>query len=148
MEKAYDTTWWHGILRDLSGLDIRAKILNAIESYLSNRIFRVRIGKALSRPFVQETGVPQDGVLSRTLYLVKMNYLRSSIPRTIFSLRIRRLWWQIIKCDVPMWERPTTCWRAFRRIWKKILPYHTTIMCTSDRSRAISQFVSDKFSLF
>ena len=84
MEKAYDTTWRFGILKDLSEMGIRGKMLNLIESYLSNRTFRVRVGNVLSRPFVQETGVPQGGVLSCTLFIIKMNSLRLCIPRNMF----------------------------------------------------------------
>lgn len=74
----------YGILRDLSGMGIRGNMLNVIESYLTNRTFRVRIGNALSRSFIQETGVPQGGVISCTLFIIKMNSLRSSIPQSIF----------------------------------------------------------------
>lgn len=84
MEKAYDTTWRFGILRDLSHLGVRGRMLAIIESYLSNRTFRVRVGTVLSRTFVQETGVPQGGVLSCTLFIVKMNSLRLVIPRNMF----------------------------------------------------------------
>lgn len=46
MEKAYDTTWRFGILRDLSDLGVRGRMLNVIENYLSDRNFRVRVGNA------------------------------------------------------------------------------------------------------
>lgn len=84
LEKAYDTTWRYGILRDLSHLGVRGRMLDIIESYLSDRTFRVRVGDVLSRTFVQETGVPQGGVLSCTLFIVKMNSLRLHVPRNMF----------------------------------------------------------------
>lgn len=84
MEKAYDTTWRFGILRDLSHLGVHGNMLNIIESYLSNRTFRVRVGNVLSQSFVQETGVPQGGVLSCTLFIIKMNSLHLCIPRNMF----------------------------------------------------------------
>lgn len=84
MEKAYDTTWKFGILRDLSHLGIRGRMFSIIESYLSNRTFCVRVGNILSRLFVQEMGVSQGGVLSYTLFILKMNALRLSIPRNMF----------------------------------------------------------------
>lgn len=84
MEKAYDTTWRFGILRDLSDLGVRGRMLDVIESYLSDRKFRVRVGNALSQTFLQETGVPQGGVLSCTLFIIKINSLRLCIPRNMF----------------------------------------------------------------
>lgn len=84
LEKAYDTTWRFGILRDLCALGIQGNMLKTIESYLSDRTFRVRIGSTLSKPFTQETGVPQGGVLSCTLFIVKMNSLRTVLPPTMF----------------------------------------------------------------
>uniref|UniRef100_A0A6G5A9V6 Putative tick transposon n=1 Tax=Rhipicephalus microplus TaxID=6941 RepID=A0A6G5A9V6_RHIMP len=84
MEKAYDTTWRFGILRDLSHIGIHGNMFSVIESYLSDRTFRVRVSNVLSRTFVQETGVPQGGVLSCTLFIIKMNSLRLYIPRNIF----------------------------------------------------------------
>lgn len=84
MEKAYDTTWRYGIFRDLSDMGIHGNMLKIIKCYLSEQTFWVCIGSVLSRPFIQETGVPQGGVLSCTLFIVKMNSLRSSIPSTMF----------------------------------------------------------------
>lgn len=84
MEKAYDTTWRFGILKDLSHFGIGGNMFNVIESYLSSQTFRVRVGNVLSRCFVQETGVPQGGVLSCTLFIIKMNSLHLYIPHSIF----------------------------------------------------------------
>lgn len=84
MEKAYDTTWCFGILRDLSQLGVRSNMLTIIENYLSNRTFRVRVGNVLSQTFVQKTGVLRGGVLSCTLLIIKMNTLHSCIARNMF----------------------------------------------------------------
>lgn len=84
MEKAYDTTWRFGKLRDLSHLGVRGNMLNIIESYLSNRTFHVRVGNVLSQSFVQETGVSQGGVLSCTLFIIKINSSHLCIPRNMF----------------------------------------------------------------
>lgn len=88
MEKAYDTTWRFGILRDLPHMGVRGNMFNIIESYLSDHIFRVRVGNVLSRTFVQETGVPRSGVLSCTLFIIKMNSLRQYIPHNISGCSI------------------------------------------------------------
>lgn len=83
LEKAYDTTWRYGILRDLANLGIRGRMLNCLHDFLSNRTFQVRLGTVLSRIFVQENGVPQGCVLSTTLFIVKMNSINRAIPRTV-----------------------------------------------------------------
>lgn len=74
LEKAYDTAWRYGIVQDLNAYGINGNMLQVIQSYLSDRKFRVRIGNRLSRIFVQENGVPQGGLLSCTLFIVKMNF--------------------------------------------------------------------------
>lgn len=106
MEKAYDTTWRYGILRDLSEMGVRGNMLNTIESYLSERSFSVRIGNVYSQSFTQETGVPQGGVLSCTLFIVKMNSLHGVIPRTVFySVYVDDLQIGYRSCNLGMCER-------------------------------------------
>lgn len=83
LEKAYDTTWRYGILRDLANIGIRGRMLNCLFDFLSNRTFQVRLGSALSHVFVQENGVPQGCVLSTTLFVVKMNSINREIPPSI-----------------------------------------------------------------
>ena len=48
LEKAYDTTWKHGILADLWDLGFRGHLPRFIQSFLSERSFRVRVGSTLS----------------------------------------------------------------------------------------------------
>lgn len=86
LEKAYDTAWRYGILIDLKSFGISGNMFNTLASYMSERTFRVRVGTALSRVHVQENGVPQGGVLSCTLFIVKMNSLRKALPPSISCL--------------------------------------------------------------
>lgn len=83
LEKAYDTTWRHGILQDLAILGIRGKMLKCLSDFMNNRTFKVRLGTVLSHTFVQENGVPQGCVLSTTLFIVKMNSINEAIPSTV-----------------------------------------------------------------
>lgn len=83
LEKAYDTTWRFGILKDLAELGIRGRMLNCLKDFLSNRSFHVRLGSTLSKNFIQENGVPQGCILSTTLFVVKMNSISKIIPRSI-----------------------------------------------------------------
>lgn len=71
LEKAHDTTWRFGIIRDFCILDFQGNMLNTIQSCLCDRTFRVRIDGTLSISFTQETGVPQGGVMSCTLFIIK-----------------------------------------------------------------------------
>ena len=73
LEKAYDTTWKYGIMKDLHDIGLRGRLPNLISNFLSDRPFNVRIGSTLSDTFEQEQGVPQGSVLSPTLFNIKIN---------------------------------------------------------------------------
>lgn len=73
LEKAYDTTWRYGILRDLHCMGFRGRLPLFLSAFLTARSFRVRIGSTLSHPFPQDIGVPQGSVLSVTLFSIKIN---------------------------------------------------------------------------
>ena len=73
LEKAYETTWKFGIMKDLHSLGLRGRLPNFIKSFLSDRQFRVRIGSTFSNLSKQEEGVPQESILSVTLFNIKMN---------------------------------------------------------------------------
>ena len=73
LEKAYDTTWRYGILKDIHKLGLRGRLPTFIENFLANRAMQVRVGSSLSDYYDQEQGVPQGGVLSTTLFSIKIN---------------------------------------------------------------------------
>ena len=73
LEKAYDTTWRHGIMRDLHDLGIRGRLATFIENFLADRWIQVRVGSTLSEKFDQAQGVPQGSILSTTLFNIKIN---------------------------------------------------------------------------
>ena len=56
LEKAYDTTWKYGIMKDLHDICLRGRKPNFISNFLSDRSFNVRIGSTLSHTFEQEQG--------------------------------------------------------------------------------------------
>ena len=68
LEKAYDTTWKYGILRDLHELGAKGRLANFLESFLAERSFQVRVGSHLSDAFRLSQGVPQGSILSTTLF--------------------------------------------------------------------------------
>ena len=79
LEKAYDTTWKYGILKDLSDMGLRGRLPLFISEFLSDRNFKVRVGSTLSDSFEQEMGVPQGSILSPTLFSIKINSLAKTL---------------------------------------------------------------------
>ena len=59
LQKAYDITWKHGILKDLHDMGLRGNLPTFIGNFLSDRTFQVHLGTILSDVFNQEEGVPQ-----------------------------------------------------------------------------------------
>src|SRR5207253_1047135 len=86
LEKAYDTTWRYGILRNLASYGFRGRLPLFLVNFLSERTFRVRVGSCLSDRQVQEAGVPQGGVLSVTLFAIAINGIAQSVslPNSMF----------------------------------------------------------------
>ena len=91
LEKAYDTTWRFGIIKELFRMGIKGKIIRFINSFLSDRYIKVRVdryikvrvGNYVSQPFFQEEGVPQGSVLSVTLFAVAINRVLENIPSSV-----------------------------------------------------------------
>ena len=81
LEKAYDTTWKYGILKDLHDMDLMGRLPLFIQNFISERKFRVRVGTTLSIFYDQEMGVPQGSIVSATLFIVKIN----SITRCVIN---------------------------------------------------------------
>jgi len=73
LEKAYDTTWKFGILKDLHDAGLRGRLPLFIVGFLSGRKFQVRVGGSYSKLSEQETGIPQGSTLSVTLFCLKIN---------------------------------------------------------------------------
>ena len=73
LEKAYDTTWRQGIINKIYKMGIRGNMIKFLDSFLSNRYIKVKVGSSLSSPFIQEEGVPQGSVLSVTCFAIAIN---------------------------------------------------------------------------
>lgn len=85
LEKAYDTTWKHGILMDLFNAGLRGRLPEFIGNFLTDRVFKVRVGACLSDCFNQEMGVPQGSILSVTLFILKINSIITCLPPGVRS---------------------------------------------------------------
>ena len=79
LEKAYDTTWRHGILKELLKMGIKGNMIRFLKSFLSNRHLKVRVGNTLSSSYCQEEGVPQGSILSVTCFAVAINGILNAV---------------------------------------------------------------------
>ena len=79
LEKAYDTTWKHGILLYLYKTGHRGRLPMFICDLLSDRYFEVRVGNIYSDVYSQEAGLPQGSILSVTLFGLKINSIISCL---------------------------------------------------------------------
>uniref|UniRef100_UPI003EBA9C07 reverse transcriptase domain-containing protein n=1 Tax=Klebsiella pneumoniae TaxID=573 RepID=UPI003EBA9C07 len=78
-QKAYDMLPRRVILEETSKLGFKGNILRFINSFLTNRKLKVRIGTTTSSEHVQEEGVPQGSVLSVTLFGIAINNILENL---------------------------------------------------------------------
>ena len=83
LEKAYDTTWKGGIMKDLHEMGLKGRLPLFIDNFLKGRKFKVRLDNTHSSLNPQEEGVPQGSILSPTLFTVKINSIIDSLPQDI-----------------------------------------------------------------
>ena len=83
LEKAYDTAWKYGILKDLHDSGLRGYLPTFISNFLQNRNFRVKFGDTFSEKFSQEMGASQGSILSPTLFNLKINSIVKCISSDI-----------------------------------------------------------------
>jgi hypothetical protein len=76
--KDIDTTWHLGLLHKLLELKFSISLIKLINSFLSQRKFRVLVEGEISMPKDTQAGVKQASVLSPTLYSLYIN----DIPQT------------------------------------------------------------------
>ena len=81
LEKAYDTTWPYGILKDLKNFGLQRRLPIFIQNFLEDRSFRTLIGSTYSDPKPQKVGVPQGSILSVSLFIIK-NKQHNILPRS------------------------------------------------------------------
>ena len=83
LEKAYDTTWRKGILRELCRIGIKGSMLNFLWKFLSDRYIKVKVGDKISSAFKQEEGVLQGSILSVTLFSIAINNITRNVSAPV-----------------------------------------------------------------
>lgn len=71
--KAFDRVFFPALLYKLKRLGFSAQFVHIINSFLSNRAFRVRVNNAISNPRLIHAGVPQGSLLSPLLFSIYIN---------------------------------------------------------------------------
>lgn len=86
MEKAFDRVWHDGLIHKLHTMStVPTSLIKIIQSFLSNRNFKIQISDLKSTLRRIEAGVPQGSCLSPLLYIHYINDLPSS-PHVTTSL--------------------------------------------------------------
>ena len=73
IQKAFDSSSHTSILFNLLHKGIKGKMFKWLHDFLSNRTFRVRIGRDYSDDFNINSGVPQGAVLSPLLFAILLS---------------------------------------------------------------------------
>ena len=73
--------WKCGVTRDLHGVGLGGgRVPVFIRSFLTNRVFGVRLGSACGGVYEREMGFPQGSALSVTLFVLEINSVADVIP--------------------------------------------------------------------
>lgn len=83
IQKAYEQTWTHNVLRKLISYGVSGNMLSFIMNFLKDRRFRVLLNGQLSDWHQQENGLPQGSVLSVTLFLIAINGITDNIKEPV-----------------------------------------------------------------
>lgn len=79
IEKAFDKVWHNGLLYKLHTYNFSPQFIKLIQSFITERVSKVKIKNSFSLPFSPLSGTPQGSVLSPALYL----FFSSDLPQPI-----------------------------------------------------------------
>ncbi|KAK9880332.1 hypothetical protein WA026_010217 [Henosepilachna vigintioctopunctata] len=70
IHKAFDQVWHAGLVQKLLNIRLPFHFVKLINSFLTERIIRVKISNSYSEPFSPLAGIPQGSILSPLLYII------------------------------------------------------------------------------
>ena len=85
LEKAYDRVWRRRILDRLHAWGLRGNLPIFIQNFLTDRVFKVRIGRHLSQFYSLDNGIPQGSVLSVTLFAIAIDDVVECIQEPVMG---------------------------------------------------------------
>lgn len=85
--KAFDRVWHQGLIHKLLLANIPHSLIKLIDSFLTDRTFKIKINDHLSTSRKIEAGVPQGSCLSPLLYLIYTNDfpIHNSVTVSLFA---------------------------------------------------------------
>ena len=83
--KAFDKVDHSIVVKKLSSLGVRGKILQWIESFLTSRTQKVVVNGVLSEEVAVVSGVPQGSVIGPLLFLILLGDIDSNIASSFLS---------------------------------------------------------------
>ena len=83
LEKACDTAWKHGVVKDMHESGLRGHLPVFVENFMRDREFNVCIGTTMSDNFIQEMDVPEGSIISPTLFNLKINSITKCLLQNV-----------------------------------------------------------------
>jgi len=85
LEKAYDTTWRHGILQKLQEYGLKGHLPKFVQNFLEHRTFKVKVGNTYSDEYTQENGIQQGSLISVLCFLAAIDDVVKCVPDRMLS---------------------------------------------------------------
>lgn len=86
VSKAFDKIWHRGLKYKLCNINLPPITTRILSSYLDNRTAQIRIGSTLGPKINIQSGVPQGGILSPTLFILYTSDLPRAGPNSLDTL--------------------------------------------------------------
>ena len=108
--KAFDSVPYMRLLVKLQAHGIKSKLLNWIQSFLTNRKQQVIINGSQSDESAMISGVPQGSILGPLLFLIYVNDIPGAIPSS-----------SLLFADDTKLYRPISDYRSFQQLQDDII---------------------------